>query len=63
MTNAFQTSFRSTQGFPLIVELVVAAMVGFLVDVASPPADAPPAPPASETAPALVVADARPLPE
>jgi hypothetical protein len=61
MTNAFQTSFRSTQGFPLMVALVVAAMVGFLAEVATPPAMAPAA--SESSTPALLIADARSVPE
>jgi hypothetical protein len=61
MTNAFQTSFRSTQGFPLIVALVVAAMVGFFAEIATPPALTPAA--SGSSTPALLIADARPLPE
>ena len=61
MTNAFQTRFRSTQGFPLIAALVVAAMVGFFVDVATPPTMAPAA--SESSTPALLIADARPVPE
>lgn len=61
MTNAFQTSFRTTQGFPLVVALVVTAMVGFLVEVATPPAVTPAA--SDSSAPALLIADARSVPE
>ena len=55
MTTAFQTGFRSTHGFPLLLALAAAAMIGFLAQILpSPQTERAPAP-EPEQPPALVV--------
>ncbi|HET7753299.1 MAG TPA: hypothetical protein VFK85_05260 [Anaeromyxobacteraceae bacterium] len=57
MTNAFQTGFRSTHGFPLVLALVVAAMIGFVVELLPNRESSSPPAPEPDQSPALVVAD------
>lgn len=57
MTNAFQTGFRSTHGFPLVLALVVAAMIGFVVELLPDRESSSPPAPEPGQSPALVVAD------